>query len=237
MKLDTKKKELERAFDTQFRALAVDLPKPEKEYRFHPDRRWRFDRAWPNHKVAVEIEGGIYGRTIRCHNCGEIQRARKKDGNLGKPIRPSYGHASLANFKADLEKYNEAARIGWLVLRFVNEDIYSDPFSMVQLIRHTLETRRWRVSLIQGITKDERAVLRLIAAGFDTKEVAERLEKTYNSIRGTSRRLCEKLIAPNRCAAVAKCLAWGILDFDEIPFQDKYVKDISEAFDEDLYSE
>jgi very-short-patch-repair endonuclease len=31
--------------------------KPEREYVFHPTRKWRFDFAWPDIKLAVEIEG------------------------------------------------------------------------------------------------------------------------------------------------------------------------------------
>lgn len=33
------------------------LPKPEMEYRFDPSRKWRFDFAWPDKKVAVEVDG------------------------------------------------------------------------------------------------------------------------------------------------------------------------------------
>lgn len=67
------------------------LPAPEREYRFHPSRRWRFDFAWPSARLAVEIEGGswLYGR----HN------------------RPT-------GFAADCEKYNQAIMAGWRVLRF-----------------------------------------------------------------------------------------------------------------------
>jgi len=216
-----KKKELERAFDTQFKALGSDLPKPTVNHRFHPSRKWKFDRAWAEHLVAVEIEGGIYGRQIKCHKCGTIQRARKKDGSVGAIIRPSYGHASFARFKGDAEKYNEAAKQGWLILRFVREDILGDPFSMVETIRSTLEIRRWRVSMIQELSYDERSVLRLVAAGYNTKEIASRMNRTPNAIRGVSRRLREKVEAPNQTAAVAKCLAWGLLDYDEVPFQDR----------------
>jgi len=222
MSSSLRKDELERAFDTQFRALANDLPKPEAHYRFHPSRKWELDRAWIKYLVAAEIEGGIYGSQIKCHNCGTIQRARKSDGSLGAIIRPSYGHASFSRFKTDAEKYNEAAKLGWLVLRFIREDVLGDPFSMVETIRSTLETRRWRVSMIQELSYDERSVLRLIAAGYNTKEIAERMNRTYNAIRGISRRLSEKVSAPNRVATVAKCLAWGLLDYDEIPFQDKF---------------
>ncbi|MGI0119640.1 hypothetical protein [Zooshikella sp. RANM57] len=36
----------------------MKLPKPETEYIFHPSRCWRFDFAWPDRKLAVEVEGG-----------------------------------------------------------------------------------------------------------------------------------------------------------------------------------
>jgi len=62
----------------------------EYEYRFHPTRKWRFDVAFPQVKIALEIEGGIwqYGR-----------------------------HNRASSFLKDMEKYNEAAAIDWLVLR------------------------------------------------------------------------------------------------------------------------
>src|SRR5690606_39740371 len=39
---------------------AHKLPEPVREYRFHPERRWRFDFAWPDLRVAAEVEGGIH---------------------------------------------------------------------------------------------------------------------------------------------------------------------------------
>ena len=62
----------------------------EREYRFHPVRRWRFDLAFPDIKLAVEVECGLYvgGR----HSRGE-------------------------GFEKDLEKYGEAQRMGWTVYR------------------------------------------------------------------------------------------------------------------------
>lgn len=32
----------------------------EREYVFHPKRKWRFDFAWPHIKLAVEVEGGVH---------------------------------------------------------------------------------------------------------------------------------------------------------------------------------
>jgi very-short-patch-repair endonuclease len=72
-------------------ALAADAwPAFEQQYRFHPKRRWVFDFAWPEQRLAVEIEGGIFVR--------------------GR-------HVSPRGFVADCEKYNEAAVLGWTVLR------------------------------------------------------------------------------------------------------------------------
>lgn len=72
------------------RLRATGLPAPEPEYRFAPPRRWRFDYAWPDAKVALEVEGGVWIR--------------------GRHTRGS-------GFLKDMEKYNAAAVRGWRVLR------------------------------------------------------------------------------------------------------------------------
>jgi very-short-patch-repair endonuclease len=88
------KSAIEEQLDFQIRAYR--LPRPEREYKFHPVRRWKFDFAFPRHMVAVECEGGVWiqGR----HNRG-------------------------AGFIGDLEKYNEATRLGWDVYRFTGQDV------------------------------------------------------------------------------------------------------------------
>jgi hypothetical protein len=72
------------------------IPAPEFEYRFHPERKWRFDLAWPDAKVALEIDGGIWIRG---------------------------GHNRGAQMKKDWEKSNTAATMGWRVLRCEPKDI------------------------------------------------------------------------------------------------------------------
>lgn len=67
---------------------------PEREYYFHDKRRWRFDFAFPDAKVAVEIEGGIW--------------------NGG-------AHTRGGHFESDACKYNAAAKLGWRVLRYSTE--------------------------------------------------------------------------------------------------------------------
>jgi very-short-patch-repair endonuclease len=77
---------------------AFGLPKPERQFKFDPDRNWRFDFAWVDQRVAVEIEGGIWSR--------------------GKS-----GHTSGAGITRDAEKSNAAQLQGWLVLRFVESHL------------------------------------------------------------------------------------------------------------------
>lgn len=77
---------------------AAGLPEPVRELRFAPPRRWRFDLAWPEQMVAVEVDGGlhVYGR----HN------------------RP-------AGYENDCAKGNEAIARGWRLLRFTQQAIES----------------------------------------------------------------------------------------------------------------
>lgn len=84
------------AFDRQ--CQAVGLPKPEAELRFHPSRRWRFDWAWPDYAVALEVEGGAF-------------------------LVGGGRHSRGAGFRKDTEKYAEATILGWRVLRVLPEQI------------------------------------------------------------------------------------------------------------------
>jgi very-short-patch-repair endonuclease len=49
----------------QIRALR--LPVPSREFRFDDTRRWRFDFAYPEIKLAIEVDGGTWtqGRHTR----------------------------------------------------------------------------------------------------------------------------------------------------------------------------
>lgn len=77
-----------------------------KEYRFHPQRRWRLDYAIPAYKIALEVEGGVWTQ--------------------GRHTRPK-------GFLADMEKYNTAAVMGWTVLRVTpNGLLKKNTFEMVK---------------------------------------------------------------------------------------------------------
>lgn len=77
----------------QLKALKIPF---ETEYKFHPDRKWRFDYAIIQAKIAIEVHGGVYtqGRHTR-----------------GK------------GFENDREKINTATILGWRVLEVTPEQI------------------------------------------------------------------------------------------------------------------
>ena len=76
---------------------ALELPRPVAEYYFARPRRWRFDFAWPDQRVALEIQGGLFIRG-----------------------RHSRGAALLKEH----EKLNEAAALGWRVLFATPQNVY-----------------------------------------------------------------------------------------------------------------
>jgi len=70
------------------------LPDYDLEHTFHGTRRWRFDFAFVAQKVALEIEGGTW--THGAHVRGK-------------------------HYESDVCKYNEAALLGWTVIRATSD--------------------------------------------------------------------------------------------------------------------
>lgn len=66
-----------------------NLPAPIREHRFHPTRKWRFDLAWPDRRLAIEIDGVTY------------------EGGR---------HQRIEGFTKDLHKHNAATLLNWRVL-------------------------------------------------------------------------------------------------------------------------
>ncbi len=100
----------------------LGLPKPVKEHRFHPTRKWRFDFAWPKRMIAVEVEGGIFGQVVTCHSCGTQVLERTKNGGFVK-VRRGGRHTIGKSYEADCLKYSEAAVLGWRLVRVTSNQI------------------------------------------------------------------------------------------------------------------
>jgi very-short-patch-repair endonuclease len=88
-----------------------------REYRFYPSRMWRFDYAIPALRIAIEIDGGIW-----------IQgRHNRASGYIG-----------------DMEKFNAAATLGWVVLKFTPQEQYSR--KAFDLIAQTISNATQKIS-------------------------------------------------------------------------------------------
>ncbi|MFZ4413206.1 MAG: hypothetical protein ACOYOV_09005 [Bacteroidales bacterium] len=83
--------------------------KVDSELVFHPTRKWRYDFAIIEHKIAIEVEGGVWtnGRHTR-----------------GK------------GFIEDIEKYNAGTTLGWRILRVTPENLLKQ--NTLDLISQTI---------------------------------------------------------------------------------------------------
>jgi hypothetical protein len=76
----------------------MKLPEPVPEFTFHPTRKWRADYCWPAHMLMLEVEGGLWTNGRHSRGSGAI---------------------------ADLEKYSEAAIMGYRVLYCTPEQLHN----------------------------------------------------------------------------------------------------------------
>lgn len=67
-----------------------------EEYQFCDGRKWRFDLANIENKIAIEIEGGVYAN--------------------GR-------HTRASGFIKDMEKYNNATALGWRLIRVTPDSL------------------------------------------------------------------------------------------------------------------
>lgn len=111
--------------------LLTELSEPEREYKFvrgvignEPGvrkrlrerglRDWRFDFAWPEFKVAVEMEGGTWVKGA---------------------------HVRGKHFRSDCEKYNFAQSLGWLIFRLTGDMLDEDPIGCIDMIKAAIGAR------------------------------------------------------------------------------------------------
>lgn len=105
---------------------AYQLPRFERQLLFAKQllgRRWMFDFAFPDYKLAVEIDGV------------NVQRLGGRLVVLGR-------HASIDGIRGDNEKINSAILLGWHVLRFLQTDV--KPEHAIQMTQRVLAARGWK---------------------------------------------------------------------------------------------
>lgn len=100
--------DLEAAFAHYWRVLKPhDAPDPVREYPAIEGRRFRFDYAWPDHRVAVELHGGTW------------QQGR---------------HTRGQGFANDREKVNLAQLDGWTVIELTADMLSGNPARWIAAI-------------------------------------------------------------------------------------------------------
>ena len=100
--------QLEAELALQIKALG--LPEPIREYQAIKGRKFRFDFAWVERKLLVEVNGGTYAKGA---------------------------HSTGRGIARDYEKANLAVLQGWRVLSFDGKAIKSG--EAVEVIRQALE--------------------------------------------------------------------------------------------------
>lgn len=81
-----------------------------KEFRFHPERRWKADFRIDGYPILVEVEGGVYSNGR--HTRGE-------------------------GYSSDCEKYSTAAVMGWIVIRGTTDQVKKG--LVIEWIRSAIE--------------------------------------------------------------------------------------------------
>jgi very-short-patch-repair endonuclease len=101
---EIKKKKYKDLSDVFISLWGDRIPVPVREYHFHPIRRWRFDIAWPDVKLAVELHGAVFA--------------------MGR-------HSRGAGMGKDCEKSNSAQMLGWNILTYTNVDLREKPEQII----------------------------------------------------------------------------------------------------------
>ena len=85
------------------------------EHRFHPTRRWRFDYAILEHKIAIEKDGGVW-------------------------MKGGGAHSRPQNILRDMEKLTQANVLGWTVIRRTPDQLNTR--ETLDLIKQTIDLKK-----------------------------------------------------------------------------------------------
>ncbi len=91
----------------------MGLPRPIAEYQFHPSRKWRLDWYWPDHKLALEIQGGCFIKG---------------------------GHSTGVGLQRDHEKFSECAPFGIRIVLCQPRQVFTP--ALADLIRRALDWKK-----------------------------------------------------------------------------------------------
>jgi len=101
-----------------FHLKVEGLPPPTSQYRFCDTRKWSCDFAWPDQKIIVEIEGGIWRRNAFGNWAG--------------------AHTHPTAVLRDIEKYNHMALMGFRLFRFAPDHLKNG--TAIEIMKQVLKT-------------------------------------------------------------------------------------------------
>lgn len=105
-----------------FQIKSLGLPTPERQYRFAKGMKRQFesDFAWPELKLLVEVEGGIW----------------KRGGGA---------HSHPLDVERDIERRQYAVLLGFFVLPVITDEVTSG--KAIAVIQRALAVRGWQRGL------------------------------------------------------------------------------------------
>lgn len=89
-----------------------------REFNYYPGRKFAADFAWPEEKIILEIQGGVY--------------------NGGRHVRP-------VEYEKDCLKYSLAASVGWCVLLFTPKHLNNGEALLI--LQDALKDREVRIAV------------------------------------------------------------------------------------------
>lgn len=100
-----------------FQCKALRLPEPIEQYQFAPPRRFKADFAWPQYRLLVEVQGGIW---------------RRGGGAHSHPL----------DLERDIERTQHMALLGWWFLPVTTDEVRSG--HAVEVTQRVLHRLGWQ---------------------------------------------------------------------------------------------
>ena len=194
----SKRTELEDAL--AFQVKLAKLPTPEREYKFHPSRRWRFDFAWPALylRIAVEVEGAIFvaGAAVQWLRDGlHAIQASSEVQQLAQSVPDSGGVVFVPAFTGLGAPYWDTEARGMITG-------ITRGTSVAHIARAALESIAYQsTALLQSMNKDAKANGG-VAEGFNRVHAAPQVSR---GLSNSGRLLCGCGCEGARLDVIAKC--------------------------------
>jgi hypothetical protein len=145
----------------QMELAGISEPHTEFQFAAHIGRNWAFDYAWLDPRIALEIEGGGFGRYVVIEAGHERRKGKSIPIKPGTAIRFGGRHNTGAGLQADAEKYNRAAILGWLVIRATTTMVRDG-----DAIRDLVDAFRARGLEVRDVVVERKAPATATAASF-----------------------------------------------------------------------